>query len=115
MAGLIADPRKTAIGAAGLAALALWFAASGGPADSAVNGAAALAQRQPGTPTAAAASLAAPTPAATPASWFAPDDSDEPLVISMPERVASDPPFDPDPNIVRRPPPIGPDFPPGNR
>ena len=106
MAHFLTDWRKTALGAGGLAVLAVMFAHEGGVAETAVSGAEELAARNQDQIRAGAETHKT--------AWFAADESSyEVDAVAPPPRAAPPPPSPPGAHEVRRPEPAGPDFPRG--
>jgi len=108
MAHLLTDWRKTALGAGGLAVLAILFTHEGGVAETAVDQARDVAVAKQDEIRSAAEQHKA-------TAWFAADESDyevhavAPPPAVRPEALASTP----DLNAVHAPAPQGADFPPG--
>lgn len=105
MEGLWNDWRKTALGAVGLALLAVMFTHEGGVAETAVSDAEEIAGRKQEQIQAGAEAHKA---------WFAADESSyevEAVPPPQPEQGVPAPPLAPE--APQRPPPTGPDFPTG--
>ena len=108
MAHVLTDWRKTALGACGLALLALMFTHQGGVAESAVDQAKDIAVRKQDAIAAGAEEHKAKA-------WFAADESTyevhavAPPPVARPEALPQTPSLD----AVHPPPPRGDDFPPG--
>ncbi|MFC3172972.1 hypothetical protein ACFOD9_01770 [Novosphingobium bradum] len=105
MAHVLTDWRKTALGAGGLAVLAIMFTHEGGVAETAVTGAEELASRNQAQIRAGAETHKA---------WFAADESTyEVHAVAPPPRAALPGPDPAEIGVAPRREPVGPDFPAG--
>lgn len=105
---MLTDARKTVVCAFGLVVAVAWMLDGRGANNAVADASEAIRAHRH--------HVTGPTLAPAPKTWFAPaaDPGDAPRFDPKPERPAPAA-QDLDPAVIRKPPPIGPDFPPGLR